>query len=177
MNKTILILICIWFNKPAISQQIPEKERASFLAREEFSKSKYMKKEKYGITKELSKVITSTPVIKENLKDYSGIYNASDVRYSIGLKIRDEKNIQATLTEIDSNSINHIYSLKNISIKDALFKATRINPDGSEFFLEGVFIDKNDNGHIDFGLGLKLLDPLTIRHTIHTDKIFLLKSK
>ncbi len=176
MNKIILILICIWFNKPAISQQVTEKDRAAFLASNEFSKTKYLKKEKYGVSKELYKSIISTPVIKSDIKDYSGIYKAAGINYILDLNIESERNIQATITEIDSNS-NHTYSLLNISIKDALFTATRINSDGSKVFLEGVFIDKNDNGHVDFGLGIKLPNSITIRHSIHTGKIFFLKLK
>lgn len=177
MKKIIVLLLTlVFFSQFGFSQQT-EKDRAALLAREEFSKSKYMKKEKYGITKELNKVIISTPVIKESLKDYSGIYKAVDVNYLLELKIENENNIQAILTEVDSNNNNRTYFLKNISIKDALFKATRINPDGAEIFLEGAFIDKNDNGKTDFGLGLILSNPLTIRNSINTDKLFFLKLK
>ncbi|MEO7800440.1 MAG: hypothetical protein ABIR81_00490 [Ginsengibacter sp.] len=66
--------------------------------------------------------------------------------------------------------------VKQNILKDALFTATKINSDGSKIFLEGVFIDKNDNGHVDFGLGIKLPNPLAIRESVHTDKIFFLKS-
>lgn len=157
------------------AQDMQPKERAELIAKESFSKSKYKKMEKYGVTKEMSKVIISTPVIKNDIKGYSGVYKATAPDYTLTLHIADAKNITGTIKEVtESNAIQNS-TLKNITITDALFKAVKVNTDGTETALEGVFIDKNDNGNHDFGLGIKLSESITINNALHTDKLFFRK--
>jgi len=176
MKKTILLLFAsLFFNHITFSQQLSSKERAALIAKEYFSKSKYKKKEKYGITKEMNKVVISTPAIKKNVKEYSGVYKANGADYTIVLNTADKKNINGTLKEAGANNNYNIFTLKNITIEDALFKAVKINPDGTKSPLEGVFIDKNDNGTLDFGLGLKLSKSITINDALQTDKLFMKK--
>ncbi|MEJ7676385.1 MAG: hypothetical protein WKG06_00585 [Segetibacter sp.] len=75
----------------------------------------------------------------------------------ITLNIKDEKNIKGSIKEAGGNNGYQTFELKNIIIQDALFKAEKINPDGSITPLEGVFIDKNDNGTVGFGTRIKAL--------------------
>ena len=100
MKKTLLLLFTsLLFNHITFSQELSAKERAETIARENFSKSKYMKKEKFGVTKELNRVVVSTPVIEKNVKDYSGVYKAYGFDHTLTLNIKDAQNIQATLKE------------------------------------------------------------------------------
>lgn len=176
MKKTLFLFIAaLSIGYFSSAQQMQPKERAEFIAREDFSKSKYKKMEKYGVTKEKSKVIISTPVIKENVKEYSGLYKVDDPDYMITLNITDGKSIKGSIKEAGGINGYQTFELKNIIIQDALFKAEKINPDGSETRLEGVFIDKNNNGIVDFGLGLKLAKSVTIANAVETDKLFFKK--
>ncbi|MEJ7676386.1 MAG: hypothetical protein WKG06_00590, partial [Segetibacter sp.] len=70
-KKTLFLFIAALstMNFSSSAQQMQPKERAEFIAKEDFSKRSTKKAEKYGITKEKSKVIISTPVIKENVKE------------------------------------------------------------------------------------------------------------
>ncbi len=40
---------------------------------------------------------------------------------------------------------------------------------------EGVFINKNDNGNVEFGLGIKLSKPIQLTEGLKITKIFLKK--
>jgi len=51
----------------------------------------------------------------------------------------------------------------------------QVNANGSETPLEGVFINKNDNGQTEFGLGIKLSTSITIDNALHVDKLFFKK--
>ncbi len=174
MKNIIFLLAALLTIKKSSAQDMQAKERAELIARESFSKSKYKKMEKYGITKEMSKVIISTPVIKKDIKDYSGAYKANGFDYTLTLNVADAKNITGTIKEAENNVIQN-FTLKNITIKDALFKAVKVNTDGIETALEGVFIDKNDNGSHDFGLGIKLPESITINNALQIDKLFFKK--
>ncbi len=175
MKKILIVLFTsLLFNHLAFSQELSSKERAEYIARENFSKSKYLKKEKYGITKELNRVIVSTPVIRQNVKDYTGVYKAHGFEHTITFSINDAQNVQAALTE-NSGTNNSASQLKNITIKDALFKAIQVNADGTTTPLEGVFINKNDNGQTEFGLGIKLLKSIIKDNAPQIDKMFFKK--
>ncbi len=172
MKKTLILLFAsLFFNHISFSQELNAKERAELIARENFSKSKHLKKEKFGITKEVNRTIISTPAIKQNVKDYSGVYKAIGFDYTLALSINDAQNIQATLTENNGTTTSAL-QLKNITIKDALFKAIQANADGTTTPLEGVFINKNDNGQTEFGLGIKLLKSIIKDNALQIDKMF-----
>jgi hypothetical protein len=174
MRKILIVLFTsLLFNHITFSQELNAKERAEFIARENFSKSKHLKKEKYGITKELNRVIVSTPVIKKNVQDYSGVYKANGFDQTLTLRADDAQKIQATLTTNGTNK--SAIQLGNITIKDALFKAIQVNADGTTTPLEGVFINKNDNGQTEFGLGINLVKNITKNDAPLIDKMFFKK--
>ncbi len=178
MRKTFIFLLLVLVNLfRANTQEVNSKVRAEIIAKENFSKSKHKKKEKYGITKEVNRVIVSSPVIKQNISEYSGVYQVHDLNYYIELKIKDKVNIEATWKEPDNTSSGFkIFYLKNISIRNALFTATKVSPEGVQELLEGVFINKNDNGIVDFGLGIKLPKSITL-NGLTMDKLFFKKVK
>ncbi|MBC7828354.1 MAG: hypothetical protein H7122_11460 [Chitinophagaceae bacterium] len=158
----------------AMAQESGDKQKAEQIAKEDFSKSKYLKKEKYGVVKELNRVIISQPVIKQNKYEYAGVYTVQDLGNTIELIIT-QNTIEAILIKGNNDGINDLfYKLKNIVITDALFKAAMINKNGNEEMVEGVFINKNDNGAIDFGLGIKLPQSITI-NGLHINKLFFKK--
>ncbi len=167
LTQILLLLICAFCN----SQDIAPKEKAESLAKNEFSKTKYKKKEKYGVVKELNKVIVSTPVINNNLSFYDGNYIYQDLDYKIEVRTDKYNKPMATLTIADGKDI----LLKEVSITDAFFHAVKLNADGSKELWEGAFININDNGNIEFGLGIKLSKPVELTKGLNIIKIFLKK--
>lgn len=174
MKKIALLVTSIFCNQILFSQQLSAKEHAEVIARENFSKSKHVRKEKYGIVKEVNRVIVSEPVIKQNIKEYSGSYEALDLHYLMELTVTEKASTGILKIPGKENNIYQTFPLKDISIKDAYFKAILVHTVGSEEPLEGVFINKNDNGVIDFGLGIKLQNSMT-KDGLIIDKIFFKK--
>jgi hypothetical protein len=169
-NFIWLTTFCLTISLAARSQDSTAREKAYYLAREEFSKSKYMKKEKYGVVKELNRVIESTPFITEDFSQYSGTYIEPSLRYRLKIAKDAQDKIVATLSIPGSKDI----MLKDVSIQDAYFQATKQTQDSTEFW-EGAFISKNDNGTIDFGLGILLKNPVS-RQGLNMTRLFFMKA-
>lgn len=171
MKKIIVLSISTFLVFSAcIAQEVTPKEKAADLAKNVFSKSKHLRKEKYGVVKEKSVVIESVLVIKENVEDYSGSYGSEGLGYKIDIQVLDNKTINATLQLPGKSPME----LKNVVLKDAYFKATARTEEGKEEIWEGAFISKNDNGITDFGLGIKPPETI-VQNGLHIDKLFLKK--
>ena len=166
-----LITILISLSLLASSQEISPKEKAEGLAKNEFSKNTRKKEEKNGIVKEKIKVVESTPVINTNLSFYHGNYVCNGLSYKLEIRSDERNNILATLTIADGQPIR----LKNVNISDAYFTAVKPNADGTEEFWEGAFINKNDNGVTDFGLGIKLSKPIPLTEGLQITRLFFKK--
>ncbi|MGI8580635.1 MAG: hypothetical protein ACR2KX_00435 [Chitinophagaceae bacterium] len=172
MKKTLIV--CVLFFSISInakSQAHSSKELAEFLAKTEFSKSKDKKVEKYGVVKEMKKVVVSTPIIKNDVSYYNGNYVYKDLQYKVEIRTDENKKPMATLKIANGQDI----LLKNVSITDALFHAVKQNADGTQEIWEGVFINKNDSGSIEFGLGIKLSKPIQLTEGLKITRIFLKK--
>ncbi len=119
----------------------------------------------------MDRVIVSTPAIK-SINDYVGFYKVMDLGYELQIKINNSNNIEAILSHIDKNeNVLSTTILKDVMISDALFTAVKVNSHGDTGKLEGVFINKNDNGRIDFGLGIKL-ENSSSPNGLYIDKLF-----
>ncbi|MBD0332987.1 MAG: hypothetical protein ICV66_10050 [Chitinophagaceae bacterium] len=171
MKKTFGFSLLFLISLSAICQDISPKERAESLAANDFSKSKYKKKEKYGVVKEMKKEVISTPVIKGNLSWYDGNYVYKDLNYKIEIRTDKNKRPMATLSIAGGKDV----LLKDVSITDAFFHAVNQNADGTEELWEGAFINKSDNGNVEFGLGIKLSKPIQLTEGLQITKIFLKK--
>ena len=64
-----------------------------------FNKQKYVVKERYGVRKEKYKKIVSEPVTKQNIRDYSGVYEVSDRGYLINIQVGSDGNVKAIGSE------------------------------------------------------------------------------
>ena len=155
----------------AVSQNLSAKEKAESLAKDEFSKTKYKKKEKYGVVKEMKRVIESTPVVKENASFYNGNYVYQDLNYKIEIRTDKQGKPMATLNIANGTDV----LLKEVSITDALFHAVKQNADGTKEVWEGVFINRSDDGNVEFGLGIRLANPIHLTEGLKITKIFLKK--
>ena len=172
MKKILFLYVLIAFiSSNCMSQELTAKEKAEDLAKNVFSKSKHAKKEKYGVVKEKTKVVESTPVVKTNLDFYAGNYWYQDFNYKLEIRLDANKNLIATLSIPNKPDVQ----LKNVSVTDAYFTGIKQNEDGTEEKWEGVFINKFDNGNTEFGLGIKLAKALPIPDGVQTTKVFFKK--
>jgi hypothetical protein len=170
MKQTIFAAMLIFSCMVSALAQETAREKAEAIAKNDFSKSKHERKEKYGVVKEKRKVIESTPVMTTDLSLYEGHYGSHDSEYKIHIKKAADSwvaNLQINNTRVE---------LKNVTITDALFEAVKVNADGTEEKWEGVFINKNDDGNSEFGLGVKLSKPIQVAEGLTTTKIFLRKA-
>lgn len=151
------------------SQEVSAKEKAEALAKNEFSKEKYKKEEKYGVVKEKHKAVVSTPVINKDLSFYQGNYVVQGFNYQLEVRKDPQDKWLVTITTDDEKTV-----LKNVTINDAYFTATKTSKDGTEERWEGAFINKSDNGVEDFGLGIKLPNPMRFQ-SINMTKLFFKK--
>ena len=172
MKKSFIILLSIGvFSASAFTQELSSKEKADDLAKNVFSKTKDKKKEKNGITTEVHVKIESTPVVKEDLSYYEGNYWYKDLKYKLEVRLDASKNLMATLSIPGEPDLQ----LKKVTVNQAYFSAIRINKNGEEELWEGVFIDRNDNGNSEFGLGIKLANPIPLTEGLNIEKIFFKK--
>ncbi|MBD0277274.1 MAG: hypothetical protein ICV81_04825 [Flavisolibacter sp.] len=172
MKETLLLyFLTACFITKGISQDLTSKEKAESLAQNEFSKSKYKKVEKYGVVKEMNKVITSTPVVQNDLHFYNGNYWYQDLQYKMEIRTDAQDKLMATLSMPNKPEVQ----LKNVSVNDAYFTGVVQYQDGSEEKWEGVFIDKNDNGNREFGLGIKLSKPIQLTEGLQLTRLFFKK--
>ena len=127
-----------------------------------FNKEKYAVKEKYGVKKEKYKKVVSEPVIKQNIRDYAGVYEVSDMGYLITIQVGDDGSIKATGSEPTNGHTRRIRSfrLEDAKISDAMLTARKVYTDGAAEKFEGVFINRTDfssptdKGVSSFGLGV-----------------------
>ena len=127
-----------------------------------FSKEKHEVKEKNGIKREKYKKVVSEPAIKKNIADYSGVYEVSEMGYSINIQAANDGTVKAFGTEpANGNSgQSRNFRLESAKISGALLTGTKVYGDGQTEKFEGVFINRTDYnsptdaGTRSFGLGV-----------------------
>ena len=171
MNKfRLLLLFIVCFCSTAMSQE-SSKEKAEDLAKNEFSKTKQKQKATGGVVKEKTRMVESTPVIETNPAFYQGHYVNKDCNYEVEIRSDENNNVIATLTQGEGPE----KQLRSVSIHDAFFAASTEGENGKVDFWEGVFINKNTDGTIEFGLGLLLPKAIELTPGLRVTKLFLKK--
>ncbi|MVM33911.1 hypothetical protein GO755_27995 [Spirosoma sp. HMF4905] len=153
------------------AQQRSAENHAIDIAKNDFSKTKFMRKEKFGVVKEKHKVIESTPVVERNPEFYSGNYWYESLQYKLEIRTDEQHKLMATLSIPGQPDIR----LKNVTVTDAYFIGFKPNQDGTEEKWEGVFINKTDDSHTTFGLGIKLATPIALTQGLKITKLFFAK--
>ena len=172
MKKIIVTFLSMgFFTLSGVTQELSSKEKADDLAKNVFSKTKDKKKVKDGVTTEVHINIQSTPVSKKDPADYEGNYWYKDLKYKLEIRHDANKNLIATLSIPGEPDVQ----LKKASVDQAYFSAIRVNKNGVEELWEGVFIDRNDNGNAEFGLGIKLAKPIDLTEGLRIPSIFFKK--
>jgi hypothetical protein len=145
----------------AISQETNTQRRTQEIVAS-FNKEKYAVKEKNGVRREKYKRVLSEPVIKQNISDYSGIYEVSDLGYLINIQVGGNGNVKAFGSEPanDGTRQTRSFSLEGAKIVGAMLTGTKVYDDGASAKVEGVFINRTefnsptDTGVSAFGLGV-----------------------
>ena len=127
-----------------------------------FNKQKYAVKEKYGVRSEKYKRVVSEPVIKQSIRDYSGVYEVSDLGYLINIQVGSDGSVKATGFYPANGSTRpaRSFRLEGAYITGAMLTATKVYDDGATEKFEGVFINRTDfnsptdSGVSAFGLGV-----------------------
>ena len=157
--RTFVVIVLLIPCGGAIAQQMSAQTRARELATA-FNKQKHVVKEKYGVKREKYKDVRSEPAFKQNVADYSGMYEVSDLGYMINIQAGSNGSVQAI-----GNDRGRTFRLENARIDGALLTASKVYQDGTTEKFEGVFLNRTDRnsptdpGVTIFGLGVVLNTP------------------
>ena len=155
----------------AVSQQLSSQARAQAVA-EAFTKHKESVKEKYGVRKEKYKDVRSEPLVKSNIRDYSGTYEVSGFGYDMTIEVGADGRIQA-----NGHENGRSFRLENARIEGALLTALKVYENSPSEKFEGVFLKRTDResptdpGVVTFGLGVVLSTPIQV-HSNTFDRLF-----
>ena len=174
----IALLVSFWLAPVnAVCQESYTQKRTQEIVAS-FNKQKDAVKEKYGVRTEKYKRIVSEPVIKQDIRDYSGVYEVSDLGYLINIQVGSDGRVEGIGSE-PSNGGNRQarrFRLEGAHITGAMLTGTKVYDDGSTEKFEGVFINRTeftsptDKGISAFGLGV-VCDPFEFAG-VTVDKLF-----
>jgi hypothetical protein len=168
MRTFVVIGLLVACAVSAFSQQV---SRAQTLAAA-FNKHKEAVKEKYGVRMEKYKDVRSEPLVRQNIADYSGAYEVSELGYVINLRVGSDGRVQA-----NGFDKTRAFTLENARIEGAVLTASKVYQDGATEKFEGVFLSRTDrNSLTDPGvtiLGLGVIPTTSIEaHGLTYDKLF-----
>lgn len=157
-----------------VSRQLFSQARAQEIAAA-FNKHKSVVKDNHGVRREKYKDVRSEPFVKQNIRDYSGVYEVPELGYVLTIQVGADGRVHANGHE-GSEDLRP-FDLRNARIEGALLTGTKVYPDGSTESFEGVFMTRiasdspADPGHITFGLGVLRRPPIE-RAGMTYDKLF-----
>lgn len=131
------LILCVGLSDTCFAQTAEQKTQDLIAA---LGKTKYKKKEKENFTFEFYIDIKSAAVIKNNVRDYAGIYECDDANYRIELRVAADGKVEGTGYDSDFNtSEKQNFTLRDARIEGALLTATKVFADGATEKLEAVF--------------------------------------
>jgi len=169
--RTCVVIAFIAVCAGNIFAQTPAQTRAQAIAAD-FSKNKHVVKEKYGVRTEKFKDVRSEAVVRQNVRDYAGVYEVADLGFVINIQAASDGRL-----EMNGFENNQQVRFENVRVEGALLTASRIHQNGSTEKFEGVFLNRternspSDAGITTFGLGVVLATPVTA-HGLTLDKLF-----
>ena len=113
MRPLLIIALFLGFGLApftAISQESNTQRRTQEIVAS-FNKTKHKVVEVYGIKKEKYKRVVSEPAIKQNIRDYSGVYEASDMGYLINIQVGSDGSVKATGSDPANGSTARLVAL------------------------------------------------------------------
>jgi hypothetical protein len=163
MRTFVVIGLLVACAVSAFSQQV---SRAQTLAAA-FNKHKEAVKEKYGVRMEKYKDVRSEPLVRQNIADYSGAYEVSELGYVINLRVGSDGRVQA-----NGFDKTRAFTLENARIEGAVLTASKVYQDGATEKFEGVFRNSLTDPGVTI-LGLGVIPTTSIEaHGLTYDKLF-----
>jgi hypothetical protein len=145
MRTFVVIVLLMACGGGVVAQQTRAQELATA-----FNKHKQVTKEKHGVRMTKYKDVRSEPAVKQNIADYSGVYEVSELGYVLNIQAGNNGGVQAS---------------GNDKGRTALLTASKVYQDGTTEKFEGVFLNRTDRnsptdpGVTIFGLGVVLNTP------------------
>jgi hypothetical protein len=174
MRTVALVMLLAACPAIAAPQQSSSQSRAQQVAAA-FTKQKHLVAEKHWVRKEKYKDVRSEPIVKQDITEYSGVYEVPDLGDVINLRIGSDGRIQADGHDSDQSS--RTFVLENGKIEGAVLTATKVYGDGETERFEGVFMTRTertspiDPGITTSGLGVVLATPRQFAGNTY-DKLF-----
>ena len=133
----VVLVLLIGLSDTVFAQDAEQKTQNLIDA---LGKTKYKKKEKKDISFELYIDIKSEAVVKNNVRDYAGVYESSAADYRIELRVSADGKVEGNGYDFDLNgSQKQNFTLKDARIEGALLTATKVFANGETEKLEAVF--------------------------------------
>ena len=133
----VVFALCVGLSNNAFAQDAERKTQDLIAA---LGKTKYKKKEKKNFSFELYIDIKSEAVVKNDIRDYAGVYQSPYTDYRIELRVSADGKVEGSGHDSgldDSQKQN--FTLKDARIDGALLTATKVFADGRTEKLEAVF--------------------------------------
>jgi len=141
MSRIIILIVVLVLSiglSDTIFAQDAEQKTQNLI--DALGKTKYKKKEKKNISFELYIDIKSEAVVKNNVRDYAGVYESSATDYRIELRVSADGKVEGNGYDFDLNgSQKQNFTLKDARIEGALLTATKVFANGETEKLEAVF--------------------------------------
>jgi hypothetical protein len=176
MRACVVIAFVLACTVSAVSQQLSSQTKAQAIA-EAFTKHKHSVKEKYGVRREKYKDVRSEPLVKPNIREYSGTYEVSGLGYEMTIQVGADGRVEA-----NGNDNGRPFRLENARIEGALLTASKVYENGASERFEGVFLKRTDRdsptdaGVTTFGLGVMLGTPIQVDGNTFDRLFYQLKS-
>ena len=177
MRTLVLIGLLIGVYASAFAQQHSSQTKAQAIAAT-FNKHKNVVKEKHGVRTEKYKDVRAEPVVKQNARDYAGVYEVGDLGFLINIQVSNDGRIQADGYE---QGRSRAFRLENATIEGALLTASKVYQDGATERFEGVFLNRTVRNSptalavTTFGLGVVLSAPVEINGITYQRMFYQLK--
>ena len=174
MRTLALAILLAVFAATATTRQLSSQSRAQQLAAA-FSKHKQRQVATRGVSKVKYKDVRTQPDVKQDIAEYSGVYQVTDLGDVIELRIGSDGRIQAH--GHDSDQPSRTFAIENAKIQGAVLTGTKTYRDGATERFEGVFMTRternapDDPGLTTTGLGVVLARPREA-NGITYDKLF-----
>jgi hypothetical protein len=145
------------------SKLLTSQSRAEQIATS-FTKFKHAAKAKHGVRVEKYKDIRSEPTARQNLIEYSGVYEVADLGYTLSVQVANDGTARAHGAEGGPDSRS--FELENAKIDGAVLTGTKVYRDGRTEPFEGAFLTRTerdsptDPGIVRYGLGVVLATPV-----------------
>ena len=135
----ILFVFCFVLSDAVYAQNAQTRTDALIAG---LDKTKYKKKEKKNISIELYVEIKNEAVVKQDVREYAGVYEAES-DYRLDLRVGADGAIEGSGYDTNVNGSNkQNFTLKNARIDGALLTATKVFENGKTESLEAVFTNR-----------------------------------